>query len=235
MILIENIATIVHVLLGIAAILAGCIALYAKKGQVTHIKFGHTFTGTMVFSSAIGGVLGLLKFSAFFITTLAGILSITLVLSGVLAVQRGKANTPRQERRIATLNGLNFLVIFSSGIFATQSLNGILFGFHAEDYFFLSAMAAIALCGDLRYFSSKTLTHANRLIRHLWRMCLGLFIAVGSAFTGPGMNAFPETIQNSGLLPLPEFIILIVMIFWLVRIRYFGNAKAVYKHTRAKY
>jgi hypothetical protein len=46
-------------------------------------------------------------------------------------------------------------------------------------------------------------------------MCIGFFIAAGSAFTGPGASAFPEVVQRSGILSLPELTIVLLMLFWL--------------------
>ena len=46
-------------------------------------------------------------------------------------------------------------------------------------------------------------------------MCIGFFIAAGSAFTGPGASAFPEAVRDSGILSLPELIIVLLMFLWL--------------------
>jgi hypothetical protein len=46
-------------------------------------------------------------------------------------------------------------------------------------------------------------------------MCIGFFIAAGSAFTGPGAYAFLEVVQNSGILSLPELAIILFVLFWL--------------------
>jgi hypothetical protein len=46
-------------------------------------------------------------------------------------------------------------------------------------------------------------------------MCIGFFIAAGSAFTGPGASVFPDAVRNSGVLSLPELTIMLLMLFWL--------------------
>ena len=46
-------------------------------------------------------------------------------------------------------------------------------------------------------------------------MCIGFFIVAGSAFTEPGAYAFPEVVQNSSILLLPELAIVLFMLFWL--------------------
>ena len=56
-----------------------------------------------------------------------------------------------------------------------------------------------------------------RLIRHLWRMCFGLFIATGSFFLGQ-QQVFPEPIRKQYLLAPLAILPLPLMIFWLVRV-----------------
>jgi len=76
---------------------------------------------------------------------------------------------------------------------------------------------------------------AKRIARHLWRMCFGLFIAAGSFFLGPsnrplrllsavglGQHLSP-TLFSTSLYLILTILPLILLIFWLVRVR-FTNA-----------
>ncbi|MEN8875121.1 MAG: hypothetical protein ABF285_13770 [Pacificibacter sp.] len=92
-----------------------------------------------------------------------------------------------------------------------------LFGFAAADYFFLFAMAAVVCGGDARMIFGAKISNKLRIAQHLLRMCIGFFIAAGSAFTGPGASAFPQAVRDSGLLSLPELTIVLLMLFWLWR------------------
>ena len=217
--MIENIALYIHIFLGLIAIVAGSIALYAKKGQITHIKFGQIFSLTMVVSSSIGAVIGLLNYSDLFITFLAGVLSVTLVISGIQTFKSNRQHSLIYERGVAILNVLNYLVILCLALWATRTPNKVLYGFHAEDYFYLSVISLLVLIGDVRYFLFGGVTRPYIVCRHIWRMCIGFFIAVGSAFTGPGMKVFPDYIQKSGVLSVPEIAILIIMFIWLFRVK----------------
>src|SRR5262249_46431808 len=83
---------------------------------------------------------------------------------------------------------------------------------------FLVAMTAI---GDLRLVLAGGISGARRIGRHLWRMCLGLTFAAGSAFT----NGFPRLLPKTVHLPLillfiPQFASLAVLLFWMVRVRF---------------
>jgi hypothetical protein len=91
-------------------------------------------------------------------------------------------------------------------------------GFAAADYFFPASIAGFAVINDLVILLRKHLSDRHRIAQHLWRMCIGFFIAAGSAFTGPGAGIFPEAVRNSGILSLPELTIILLMLFWLFRI-----------------
>ena len=77
----------------------------------------------------------------------------------------------------------------------------------------------------------------KRISRHLWRMCFGLFIAAGSFFMGPsnrpvrllsavglGQHLSPALFSTSLYLFL-TVLPLILLIFWLVRVRFANGYK----------
>jgi hypothetical protein len=63
---------------------------------------------------------------------------------------------------------------------------------------------------------------APRIVRHLWRMCFGLFIATGSLFLGQ-QQVFPAFLRKTNVLFVPALLPLLSLIFWLFRVR-FTNA-----------
>lgn len=65
-------------------------------------------------------------------------------------------------------------------------------------------------------------TGLKRIVRHLWRMCFGLFVATGSFFLGQ-QQVFPSFVRGSSVLFVPAILPLVLMIFWLIRVR-FKNA-----------
>ena len=71
---------------------------------------------------------------------------------------------------------------------------------------------------DFKAMRVGGLRGAARLRRHLWRMCVALFIATGSFFLGQA-KVFSPAIRESGLLPVPVFVVLAVMVYWLWRVR----------------
>ncbi len=204
-----------HVLLGTLAVVVGAIALGSRKGRKVHISAGRIFVFSMGLASVLGAILGALKFETFWITFHAGILGTTLVASGVLAIRIRTSGARRLFIGVAVLNALNAIGLFAGGWYATTQPNSRLYGFAAEDYFFLFGMAVIAFVGDLKLILGTQISKRHRISQHLIRMCIGFIIAAGSAFTGPGASAFPEAVQNSGILSLPELTIILLMLFWL--------------------
>jgi hypothetical protein len=71
---------------------------------------------------------------------------------------------------------------------------------------------------DLNAIRLVKLTAAQRLSRHLWRMCAAFFIATGSFFIGQ-QAVMPAAVRGSSVLFILGFAPLAVMLFWLVQIR----------------
>ncbi|MCV6825128.1 MULTISPECIES: hypothetical protein [Halocynthiibacter] len=213
----DVIALIAHISLGALAVVVGAIALGSRKGRKVHVSAGRMFVVSMGGTSVLGALLGALKFETYWITFHAGILGATLVASGVLAVRIRSRSATRLFIAVAAVNALNAAALFLAGWHATTLPNARLFDFAAADYFFLFGMAAIGCAGDVRMIFGNRISNSHRIAQHLVRMCIGFFIAAGSAFTGPGASVFPNAVQKSGILSLPELTIVLVMLFWLWR------------------
>ena len=224
MIIFATITTIAHIASGAIAVLMGAITFAVRKGATSHINAGRVFTVAMGISSFLGAILGLIKYETFYITFHAGILGMTLVLSGWLLAKVRTGHRGALLVAIGCVNLLNTAGLVAAGSCALTLPEQTLRGFAAADYFFLAGMAGVALINDLVILLCKTLTYKHRIAQHLWRMCIGFFIAAGSAFTGPGAGIFSEAVRDSGILSLPELTIILLMLFWLFRIL-FGKGR----------
>jgi hypothetical protein len=65
----------------------------------------------------------------------------------------------------------------------------------------------------------------QRITRHLWRMCFGLFFATGSFFLGQ-QQVFRAFLRGSTFLTVLALLPFPVMIYWLIRF-HFSNAYKV--------
>lgn len=205
-----------HVSMGVLAVAAGATALIAPKGRPVHIHAGRIFVVAMGLTSAVGAALGLVRVETFYITFHAGVLALCLLASGWLAARARSGVLGPGSGIIGAVNLINVVSLVVIGVLAARSEQSFR-GFPAEDYLVLGGMGLVAAGGDATLLWRSHLGKRRRIARHLWRMCLGFFIAAGSAFTGPGAAAFSEAVRQSGVLALPELAILLLMVFWLAR------------------
>ena len=87
-------------------------------------------------------------------------------------------------------------------------------------HFFLGSVMLLAAAGDVRMLLRGGVFGAQRIVRHFWRMCFGLFIATGSFFLVQGSKVFPAFILKTNILFIPAILPLILLIFWLFRVRF---------------
>lgn len=211
-----------HVVTGTVAVASGGLALAVRKGETVHRWAGMTFFLTMTISAAAGAWAAFIKPEM--ITVLAGLFTIYLV-----ATSWGAAHRPDRTTGLGDVAGaVAALGIGAAGVFyglqAQTSATGLVDGYPAEPYFVFGGLALSAGLLDAAVLIRKGIGGAQRIARHLWRMCLALFIAVGSLFTGPGATAFPDAWQGSPLLSAPELIVFVLLIVWLVRVLFFWNS-----------
>jgi uncharacterized membrane protein len=106
MLIVVTITTVAHIASGAIAVLMGAITFAVRKGAATHINAGRVFTAAMGLSSLLGAILGLIKHETFYITFHAGVLGMTLVLSGWM-LARGR--TEHRSALFVTIGGVNLL------------------------------------------------------------------------------------------------------------------------------
>ena len=61
-------------------------------------------------------------------------------------------------------------------------------------------------------------------------MCVALFLAAISLFIGQS-QVFPEPLRNSGLLPIPVLLVLVLMFYWLVRVLFTQWYRRIYQQV----
>jgi hypothetical protein len=108
------------------------------------------------------------------------------------------------------------------GVEAASSPTGSKAGLPAGIYFFLGSVALLSATGDIRMIVRGGVTGAQRIARHLWRMSFALFVASASIFIARP-QLFPAILRRTHVLLLLGILPLILMTFWLFRVR-FTNA-----------
>jgi uncharacterized membrane protein len=201
-----------HVVAGTIAILTGFVALFALKGSPLHRKTGRIFVYAMLVMSLSGAVIAIGRFGAA-MNIPAGLVTAYLIVTALLTVQRSSPRT-RQVERGAMVAA--FVLALACLLAAFNSAVGGVPGF-AVPLVIFGAVVFSAGVGDRRMLRAGGLQGSARLRRHLWRMCLGLFIASASFFLGP-VGRIPEPLRLPALRLIP-FVALVTMAYWLWRYR----------------
>jgi len=92
--------------------------------------------------------------------------------------------------------------------------------------FFMATIVLLAAIGDLRMIRAGGIQGPRRLARHLWRMSFGVFIASGSFLLGQ-MKFIPEPIRISPLLLVLAVSPLVVLLYWMWRVRLKQNLRGL--------
>ncbi|MCF6436851.1 hypothetical protein [Pseudoalteromonas sp. MMG022] len=204
-----------HIASGTVAVLAGYTALFMKKGGVGHIKAGRWFVIAMVLMAITGSVVAFIK--PMMISVIAGMYTLYLVLTAV-AVFRASQSRQASGHYVLMYAALAIgLYSFYCVYVVSQSETGRFQGFSAGPYIMFGVLAIISAMLDLRYIMAKQISQRTRVSRHVWRMCFAMFIAVGS-FVGQGLQHAPEDIRHFLLVEYADLIILLLMMYWLIRV-----------------
>ncbi len=200
---------LLHIIGGLTSLISGAIALSAPKGGQLHRKVGIIFVYTMLVMSTSGAIMAALMPER--ISVIAGMLSFYLVVTALLTVRR-----PMQRFRWIEVSAMVFALLTGvlSITFSIQSWddpNGI-----APMGFIFGAVALLAALGDVRMLA-RSIPWAQRIARHLWRMCFALWIATASFFLGQS-DEFPEALRIMPLLCTPVLLVLLLLFYWLARV-----------------
>ncbi|MDQ4044936.1 MAG: hypothetical protein M3173_05755 [Chloroflexota bacterium] len=207
---------LVHIAAGGLAIAAGYVALLAAKGARLHRQSGILFVYSMVTMAVVGA--GMAAVHAQPGNVIAGLLATYLVVTALTTVRPSTAASRRLDAGamlVALAVGLTGVTL---GLHTLVVGDGTLDEAPAAVFLIFGAVALLSCASDLRMMRSGGLRGAPRLARHLWRMCFALFIAAGSFFLGQA-DEIPEWLRILPLLAIPAFLPLLVMVYWLWRIR----------------
>jgi hypothetical protein len=220
---------IVHICAGTLGLLSGTAAMFFRKGSPRHVLAVRIFVASML-TMAVGAVyLAIVKHQPNNIG--GGITTFYLIGTAWLTARRRDGETSRLDwvallipLTLGILTWMNGLKIVRSG---APSPDGVPVGMT----FFMGSVLLLAAAGDVRMLLGGGVRGSKRIARHLWRMCFGLFIAAGSFFFGPsnrplrllsavGLGQYlPPALFSMTLYSILSVLPLIMLIFWLVRVR----------------
>lgn len=207
---------ILHIITGTTGMLSGFVAMILRKGSRRHGVAGNVFVVSMLTMSACGVWLAIMKSQPGNI--LGGTFTFYLVATAWMIARRKDGAT-------SLFDWAGLWVVFSIaatqitfGLQAAASPTGLKYDYPPGPYFFLGSVASLAVIGDVRMLLRRTISAGGRLARHLWRMCFAQFIAASSIFLARA-HLFPAVLRKTGTLFALSFLPIVVMIFWLIRVR----------------
>jgi uncharacterized membrane protein len=220
----------VHIFAGSVGLLSGAAAMIFRKGSPRHVLAGRIFVVAML-TMAVGAVyLGFVKHQTGNIG--GGIITFYLIGTAWLTARRREGETSRFDW-IALLIPLALgLLLWVGGIKVLRSGHTSQDGVPVFMNFFMGSICLLAAAGDIRMLLRGGVFGVTRISRHLWRMCFGLFIAAGSFFLGPSNRPLrlltsvgigrhlPAALFSTGLYLFLSVLPLLLLIFWLVRVRF---------------
>jgi hypothetical protein len=226
---------LVHICAGSVGLLSGTAAISFRKGSPRHILAGKVFVVSMLTMAVFAVYLAVTRHQPNNVG--GGILTFYLIGTAWLTARRKDGETSRFDwvvllipLSLGVLTWMNGLKVLRAG---ASSQDGVPVGM----MFFMGSVILLAAAGDVRMLLRGGLFGASRIARHLWRMCFGLFIASGSFFLGPSNRPLrllsavglgqhlPTALFSTGLYLILTILPLILLIFWLIRVRFANKYK----------
>jgi uncharacterized membrane protein len=207
---------LLHICSGTTGVVSGFVAVFLRKGSRGHRMIGNVFFIAMLALGGSGAYMAVLKSQV--PNVLGGVLTCYMVATAWMTARR-REGEPGIFDRVALLTILAVAATeWTLGFEAITSPTGIKYGYPAWPYFIFGSVALLAATGDVRMLVRRGISGTQRTARHLWRMCFALFVASASIFLARP-HLFPALLRKTGVLALLSFLPLILMVFWLIRIR----------------
>ena len=214
---------LLHIIAGTISVLSGAVALIFRKGGKIHRQAGFAFVVAMIAMAITAAVVGMAELSN------AGAAVVTIYMLGTswVTIRRKEKKAGQFEvgafAVAAVFSALGFWSVYEIATGVREPANPFII--YAS--MFVNGAVALAALGDLSVVLRRGVAGAQRLARHLWRMCFGLFIAVGS-FSAQGIEALPPSLPRGELMLATMALVLLTMLYWLARVflmpRRYGGA-----------
>lgn len=221
----------VHIFGGTVGLASGAVAISLRKGSRRHAIAGKVFVVSML-TMALGATwLALQKHDTG--NMVGGIFTFYLILTAWLTARSTQRRPSRFGWAVLLIPVAFGVLNWLAGIEKLRALGPPKDGVPGGMNLFMGTVMLLAAAGDVRMLLRGGVAGTARIVRHLWRMCFGWFIATGSFFLGPAnrplrflstlglrQHIFKAILRQEVLLffaVLP----LLLLIFWIIRVRLF--------------
>jgi len=206
-----------HISGGSVALIAGAVGLISKKGSLLHRQAGKLFVLSMLTMAITGASIA--YFASVYISVLAGSLSLYLVLSAWIT---GLKRNPKTHYYEASIFAFGLLVLSLGFYLSWRAYNGVTdilpdYTIPAGVYYVFTLFVLLGVVGDIIVLIKGGVSGKYRIARHLWRMCIPLYIAASSLFDGQ-RDIFPAALQESFYLDIPAYLVFLSMLYYLAKV-----------------
>ncbi len=209
-----------HISAGSVGILSGAAAMSFRKGSPRHARAGKVFVISMLTMAATAVYLAVIKHQTG--NVLGGVFTFYLVATAWVTARRNDGETSIFDWFALIFPLAAGIALWISGARAVRhqmwSENGVPVGMN----FFMGSVLLLAAAGDVRMMVPGGLFSARRITRHLCT-CVLRCSSPQVFLLGTGQQVFPPLIAQSNVLFVPALQPLLLLIFWLFRVR-FRNA-----------
>jgi uncharacterized membrane protein len=210
----------IHILAGTLGLLAGYVALFATKGATLHRRSGMLFVCAMLIMCIGGLTIAVVRGVAPEINVPAALLTSYLILTSFATVRDVGALGSRVAAVGLMLVALGVGLTMTTFALEAFANGGTRNGMPAFPFVMFGTFGLLGTVGDIQVLRSGARKGPTRLARHLWRMCIALFIAALSfsfqmvkILRENGIPLPPATIA------VPMLVVLVTMFYWLWRVR----------------
>lgn len=214
---------ILHISAASVGLLTGAVALVARKGEGLHRAMGRAFCVAMLTMTAA---------AAWLAVTIPGqsgnlpgaVFTFYLVATAWATMRRPPMTVGRWDRAALVVPAaMAGLMVFLTFLAVTNPASQPMSAPPLPAYFILTGVILLVTGLDLKVVLAGGVAGRARLTRHLWRMCVGFFVATGSFFLGKQAH-MPAFVRGSPVLILLAVAPLLAMGFWMLKV---GLAKGV--------
>lgn len=229
----------VHIAGGLLGLLSGACAMVFRKGSPRHVLAGKVFVASMLSMSGAAVYLAILSHET--PNILAGTLTFYMVTTAWLTARRKEGETSKLDWAALLIPLVCGTWVWAIGLEKLLSDHPPNDGVPLGMNFFIGSVMLLSAAGDIRMLARGGLFGNKRLVRHLWRMCFGLFIAAGSFFLGPSNRPLrllsavglgehlPQVLFSTGMYIFLTVLPFLLMIFWLLRLWFGDRIRAVFR------
>ena len=209
---------LLHIGGGALGMVAGMMAILSPKGQPIHRAAGNLFFVSMFVCYSIGAVVAPFLTDGQRVNFIAGVMALYLLITSWLAATR-------RVPRIGSIEYIGLVVAIIIALcgflfmqIAANHPSGTVDGSPHQAFILFIIVGIISALGDMNVIWRQAITGVSRISRHLWRMCMSLFIATGSFFFGQE-QVLPDWLVGSVFQSAPVFFPLVAIPVWLVLVR----------------